>query len=250
MSTSSKWIVAAGCVGLATASASSALAQTTTTTTTSTVRQERAETPSYFSERIRAPKDALELGVGAAYSQGTMSPAEGVGSTDLTKAGGAFSLQVGYRFVPHFGLSIFGEFNEFTPGNALAGDAKTRGGVAGINATAHLLPFDRIDPWVRLGTGYRMLWVTGTPDVPDTRWHGFQLAKLDIGADLRTSEDVAIGPTIGVGLNQFFWRNPEGDAGNEEISGKRLVPFVYAGIEARFDIAGARRRPVSDIASR
>ncbi len=238
MSTSSRWIVAAGCVGLAMASSSSALAQ------------ERADRPSYFSERVRAPKDALELGVGAAYSQGTMSPAAGVGATDLTKAGGAFSLQIGYRFVPHFGLSLFGEFTEFTPGNAVAIDAKTRGGVAGIMATAHLLPFDRIDPWVRLSSGYRMLWVTAAPDVPATRWHGFQLAKLDIGADLRTSEDVAIGPTIGVGLSEFFWRNPEGPAGNEEISGKRVVPVVYAGIEARFDVGGARRRPASDIAQR
>lgn len=238
MRTSSKWIVAAGCVGLATGLSSSALAQ------------ERIPEPPYWSKPVRAPAEALELGVGAAYSQGTMSPAAGTGATDLTKAGGAFSLQVGYRFAPEFGLHLFGEFNEFAPGNTLSSDAGTRGGVAGISGTFHLLPYQRIDPWVRLGTGYRMLWVTGDPNVPDARWHGFQLAKLDIGADLRTSEDVAIGPTVGVGLNEFVWRNPSGPAGDEEISGKRITPFVYAGIEARFDLAGIRRRPIPDVAAR
>jgi hypothetical protein len=238
MRTSSKWIVAAGCVGIATASSSSALAQ------------ERAEEPSYLAEPVRAPAEALELGVGAGYSQGTMSPAAGTGATDLTKAGGAFSVQLGYRFAPEFALHIFGEYDEFTPGNTLATTASTRGGVAGINGTFHIKPYDRVDPWVRLGTGYRMLWVTGNADVPDTRWHGFQIAKLDIGADLRTSEDVAIGPTIGVGLNEFVWRNPAGDAGDEEISGKRVVPFVFAGVEAKFDVAGTRRRRIPDLAAR
>jgi hypothetical protein len=238
MRTLSKWIVAAGCVGLATASSSSALAQ------------ERIPEPPYLAKPVRAPADAIELGVGAAYSQGTMSPAAGVGATDITKAGGAFSVQAGYRFTPQFGLHLFGEFNEFNPGNTLTNESGARGGVAGISGTFHVMPYQRIDPWVRLGTGYRMLWVTGAPNTPDTRWHGFQLAKLDIGADLRTSEDVAIGPTIGVGLNEFFWRNQEGPAGNEEIQGKRIVPFVYAGIEARFDLAGSRRRPMPDLAAR
>jgi hypothetical protein len=238
MSTSSKWIVAAGCIGLAITSSSSALAQ------------ERVEGSSYWTDEVRAPKDAFELGVGAAYSQGTMSPAAGMGATDLTKAGGAFTVMAGYRFLPEFGLHLFGEFNQFASGNAVSPETSTRGGVAGVSGTLHLLPYERIDPWVRLGTGYRMLWVTGDPRVPDTRWHGFQLAKLDIGADLRTSEDVSIGPTIGVGLNEFFWRNPSGEAGNEEISGKRVVPFVYAGVEAKFDLAGARYRRVPAVAAR
>jgi hypothetical protein len=236
MSTSSKWIVAAGCVGLAMASSSSALAQ------------ERTEEP-YISRPMRAPKDAFELGVSAAYSQAMASPVPGFGTTDLTKAGGAFGLQLGYRFVPEFGLHLFGTYNEFAPGNAFSGDATTRGGTAGISGTFHILPFQRVDPWVRVGTGYRMLWATGTGAV-DQSFHGFEFAKVDIGADLRTSEDVSIGPTVGVGLTEFVWRNPSGDVGDVEIQNKRVAPYIYAGMEAKFDLGGVRQRRIPDVATR
>jgi hypothetical protein len=95
-----------------------------------------------------------------------------------------------------------------------------------------------------------MLWATGANDVPDTLWHGFQFAKLDVGMDLRSSEDFAIGPTIGVDLSQFMWRNPTGDAENQEIEGKRVVPFVYGGLQGRFDIGGTRERRVEYAPSR
>jgi len=230
MRTSRNWIVAAGCVGLALATSATVQAQ------------ERYEPPSYFNQRVRAPRDAFELGVTAGYSQGTMAPAAGYSTTDLTKAGGSFGLHAGYRFTPAFALHLFGEYNEFVPGNTLSTNAATRGGVAGINGTFHLLPYDRIDPWVRLGVGYRSLWVTGDPNVPDTNWHGVQLAKLEIGADVRTDENIAIGPTIGVDLSEFVWQNPAGDAGNQEIADKRIIPFVYAGLQGRFDLGGIRER--------
>lgn len=236
MRTSNKWIVAAGSAGLAMVSASSVLAQ------------EQVEPPSYFAEPVLAPRDALELGVGAGYSQGTMSPVAGVGPTDLTKAGGAFSLRVGYRFTPEFALHLFGEYDEFVPGDAFS-NAGTRGGVAGVNGTFHILPYQRIDPWVRLGVGYRMLWATGDPAVADTLWHGFQLARVNVGADLRTTEDFAIGPTIGIDLSECVWKNPAGDAGDEEILGKREVPFVDAGLEGRFDLAGSREPRIPRVAA-
>jgi hypothetical protein len=231
---------------LATVGAGIALASSSTVQA-----QERVEPPPYLGERVRAPRGAFELAVGAGYSQGTMSPAQGTGATDLTKAGGAFSLQLGYRMTPAFALNIFGEYDEFAPGNGLSTSAATRGGVAGVNATYHVLPYQRVDPWVRLGVGYRALWVTGDPNVADTMWHGFQFAKLEIGADLRTTEDVAIGPVIGADLSEYVWRNPAGDVGDQEISNKRVVPFVYAGLQGRFDVAGVReRRSEAQAASR
>ena len=230
MRTSRNWIVATGFVGLSLVGTSAAQAQ------------ERVEPPPYLAERVRAPRDAFELAVGAGYSQGTMSPAQGTGATDLTKAGGAFSLHLGYRMTPAFALSIFGEYDEFAPGNGLSSSAGTRGGVAGINGTFHMAPYQRVDPWVRLGVGYRTLWVTGDPNDADTLWHGFQLAKLELGADLRTSEDVAIGPVIGADLSEFVWQNPAGEEGDQEIANKRVVPFVYAGLQGRFDVAGSRER--------
>jgi hypothetical protein len=236
MRISSKWIVAAGCIGIATALSPAAFAQ------------ERVE-EAYMKRPVRAPKDAFELGATAAYSQALASPAPGFGTTDLTKAGGAFGIQVGYRFVPEFALHLFGQYNEFAPGNALSGDAATRGGTAGISGTFHILPYQRVDPWVRVGSAYRMLWVTGTGAV-DATWHGFEWGRLDIGADLRTSEDVSIGPMVGVGLSEFIWRNPSGDVGDVEIQNKRVAPYIYAGMEARFDIGGIRQRNIASVAAR
>ena len=113
-------------------------------------------------------------------------------------------------------------------------------------------PFERVDPWVRLGAGYRMLWATGVPNAVDTLWHGFQVAKLDLGLDLRTDQNIAIGPTVGVDLSYFVWTNPSGAVGDIEIPNKRFVPFVYAGMEGRFDLGGSRERRsgMKDFASR
>jgi hypothetical protein len=234
----SHWMVAVGCAGLAIASSGSAIAQ------------ERLETEPQ--RTVRAPKNAFELGVEAGYSQGISAPAEGYSATDLSKAGGSFALQAGYRIVPEFAVHLYGQFDEFIPGDRLGSGAKARGGVVGANGTFHLLPFDKIDPWIRLGFGYRALWtMDAANNQPDTMWHGFQLARLDVGADFRTSQDVSIGPSIGVDLSYFTWRNPTGDAANEEISGKRVVPFVFGGIQGRFDFGGDRvTRPDPTLASR
>jgi len=35
---------------------------------------------------------------------------------------------------------------------------------------------------------------------------------------------------------------PEGAAGDQEISDKRVVPFIYAGLQGRFDLLGTRER--------
>jgi hypothetical protein len=226
----SKWIAALGVAGIAIGSTQLAGAQ------------EKAEGPSYLSTRVDAPSQAFELAVAGTYTQGLTSPATGTGATDLTKAGGAVEVQAGYRLIPQLSLSLSGEYNEFLPGDRLSSSASTRGLVAGANATYHLLPYDRIDPWIRAGVGYRMLWVVGDAATTDALWHGFQFVKLNVGVDLRTTEDIAIGPMVGLDLNEFVWRNPSGAAGDQEISDKRVVPFVYAGLQGRFDLLGTRER--------
>jgi hypothetical protein len=224
----SKWIAVCGVASVALVSSQNAGAQ------------EKSEGPSYFTTRIDAPKQAFELAVGGTYTQGLSSPAGGMGTTDLTKAGAAVELQAGYRLMPELSLSLSGEYNEFNQGDRLSSSAGTRGMVAGANATYHLLPYDRIDPWVRAGVGYRMLWVVGDATTPDTLWHGFQFVKLNVGVDLRTTEDLALGPMVGVDVNEFVWKNPTGSVGDQEISDKRVVPFVYAGLQGRFDLLGTR----------
>lgn len=79
----------------------------------------------------------------------------GAGATDLTKAGAAFDIQTGYRLMPELSLGLSGEYTEFMRGDQLSSNAGARGLVAGANATYHFLPYNRVDPWVRAGVGYR-----------------------------------------------------------------------------------------------
>jgi hypothetical protein len=70
--------------------------------------------------------------------------------------------------------------------------------------------------------------------------HGLQLARAQVGLDVRVSRDVAIGPMIGGDIDLFIWRNPEGAAGNAAIPDKELSTFVFAGVQGRFDVGGTR----------
>jgi hypothetical protein len=210
--------------------------------------EERAERPSRIDAELAAPRNALELAVSGTYTQGLSSPAGGMSALDLTKAGGAIEVQIGYRVRPNLSFSVSAEYDRFLPGELLSSSASTRGLVVGANATYHLHPFHRMDPWARAGIGYRMLWAAGDGAMPNTLWHGFQFVKLNMGVDFRTTKDLAIGPMAGVDLSQFVWRNSAGESGDRQISDQRVVPFVYGGLQGRFDLFGTRTHGATPIA--
>jgi hypothetical protein len=237
MRTFSKWIMA-GTLGLGCV-VSSGIASA----------QEKAEMRSYFNEAVRAPRNAFELSVGSSYTQGLAQPATGYSFNDLTQEGIVFGLQAGYRLSPEFSLNLWGEYNEFVSGHQLTAQAGTRGFVAGVSATYHFMPRNRIDPWVLAGVGYRQLWLVGDTPATDAVWHGIEWGRINAGVDLRATEDIAFGPVIGVDLTEFIVRNPKGDAGPEEISNKRVNPYLFAGIQARFDLFGARESYATGVAT-
>jgi hypothetical protein len=99
----------------------------------------------------------------------------------------------------------------------------------------HLDPQVRVDPWLELGTGYRVLWEP-LPGADTVVTHGLQLGRARIGLDLR-GESVAIAPFIGADLTTFLWQ----DLGsNEAIASPRLSTFVFAGIQGRLDVGGEK----------
>lgn len=187
----------------------------------------------YFEKHVVAPTKALELSVGTGYTQGFGNLQAGVSMQDVITPGIAVDLGVGYRIDPHWAIGLVGQYQEFTAERAVS----ARGLVAGIAAAYHISPYTRTDPFVQLGTGYRMLWENHDAS-PTLMSHGFELAKLTLGVDIRVDKDVALAPVIGADLTLPLWQSV-GGANSVAINDPRLSTFVFAGLQGRFDITSA-----------
>jgi outer membrane protein OmpA-like peptidoglycan-associated protein len=149
-------------------------------------------------------------------------------------------VELGYRLSPHWSVGAGGQYHESNADDRLGSGARVRGGTAGLLGTYHFTPYERIDPYLTLGTGYRFLWQLPPGGQNNELTHGIEIAKAQLGADLRVSKNVAIGPMVGADVNVFMWNNPEGNRGNVALGERRLSTFGYAGLQGRFDIGGAR----------
>ena len=186
---------------------------------------------SYPQERVAAPENALELTVGTGYTQPFGQMRSGAGMPSVAGAGIGIDLGAGYRLDPHWGFAIGGQYSELTAEHVDA----VRGFAATVAAQYHLDPNVRLDPWVELGTGYRLLWQVTPANAPNVMTHGFELARARVGLDLQVSEGVAIAPVIGADATLFLWQ----DAGTSSaISSPSVSTFVFAGLQGRMDVGG------------
>ena len=202
---------------------------------------------SYLQQRVRAPSHALELKVGTGYTQGFGTIAPGRGIDNVAGAGLGVGAEIDYRLSRPWSLGVEGQFQEFNN----AQNSWARGLAANIGGTYHFEPVLRGDPWVRLGTGYRLLWESdpsGLPRVVVLR-HGFDLVTAKVGYDVRVSEDVALGPVLGADLDMFVWEAPS-NAPYTAMSNPQVGTFIYAGLQGRFDIGGTRDGAAEPVAKR
>jgi hypothetical protein len=206
----------------------------------------QAQEEGAMSRPLAAPSNALELKVGAGYTQGfgSLTPTQRI--LDVAGAGLGVDADVDYRVAPRWSLGIQGEYQEFNANqNANAG---ARGLAGNVGVTYHAMPFVHGDPWLRLGTGYRMLWsVDPVGGVPTTLVHGFELGKATFGYDIRASSGVAIAPVVGADLDLWAWQEQNGV--NTALSTARVGMYVFAGMQARFDV-GATEEQTSETAQR
>jgi hypothetical protein len=183
--------------------------------------------------RLSAPTNALELSVGTGYTQGFGSLQSGVGMPSVASPGIGVDVGVGYRINPKFAVLVAGQYQELTAERATG----ARGLTGSLAAQYHFAPLQRLDPWVEVGTGYRMLWETQNIG-PTLLTHGFQLARVRVGVDFRAGEQVAIGPMIGADANLFLFQDIPGAQTN--ISDPTVNTFVFAGLQGRFDVGGGK----------
>jgi outer membrane protein OmpA-like peptidoglycan-associated protein len=206
------------------------------TVCSSAYAQERTE--SYLAQHLRAPSDALELRVGTGYTQGFGTVAPGRTLDDVAGAGIGVSVDVDYRLSRPWSIGVEGQYQEFTNEQ----NSSARGLAANLGVTYHFAPVLRGDPWLRVGTGYRLLWEndpTGAPAGLTVLRHGFELLTAKVGYDVRVSEDVALAPVIGADLNLFVWEDPS-NGSNQALATAEVGTFVYAGLQGRFDLGGNR----------
>jgi outer membrane protein OmpA-like peptidoglycan-associated protein len=193
--------------------------------------QQRAEGTTWFQDHVAAPSRALELTVGSGYTQGWGMIRGGSALPDVATPGIGFDLGAGYRINHRWSVGLNGQYNELYSPHQHG----VRGMTAGLAATYHFVPETGLDPWLELGTGYRLMWVDNVAPTPNVLSHGFELARARVGIDLRLTPQVAIAPVVGADANVFVWQNA---GSTSTISDPRVNSFVYAGLVGRFDIGG------------
>jgi len=213
-------LVAAACVATATSSAS-------------------AQEQTYMTSPLEAPSNAFEVKIGTGYTQGfgLLRPSQSL--PDVAGAGLGVNVDADYRANPYWSVGLQGEYQEFA--NNTSTNNAARGMAGNIGVTGHFAPFIHGDPWIRVGTGYRLLWsVAPTNGEPNTLVHGFEVAKATIGYDLRASSAVAIAPVVGADLDIFGWQEQNGV--NSTLSSAQVGFFVFGGLQGRFDMGETEGR--------
>jgi hypothetical protein len=178
---------------------------------------------------LPAPSNAFEIKVGSGYAQGIGNIAPGMRVIDVAGPGIGFSGDLDYRINPFLSFGIEAQFQEFDAENNTGG---SRGLDSNLGITGHAAPFSHTDPFLRLGTGYRLLWDNAPVAAPHTTnlFHGFDALTAKLGVDLRSNKNVAIAPVIGASIQTFSWVNAT------PLGSTQLATFVYGGLQIRMDV--------------
>jgi hypothetical protein len=189
----------------------------------------------YFKRPVDAPWRAFELSLGTGYTQGFGMLESGVGMPRVATPGMTLDLGFAWRVNSRWSLGVGAQYQELTAQRANA----ARGATAGAVVTAHLAPFRTSDPWLSLGSGYRVLWENPPVPSPNIVTQGLELAKLQAGVDFHVTDGVVLGPALGGAVDVFLWQS--GTAATTSITEARPSLFVFAGIQGRFEITGDLR---------
>ncbi len=213
---------------------------------------QEAGMPGYFQRQMAAPSGAFEIGASGLYNQGwgnltdsvsPRTPLTGRKVQDVGGAGIGGELDLGYRFAPPAAAGVFGQFSEYDADQRLLSGTNVRSILAGIQGSWHARPYHSVDPWVNLGSAWRGYWIV--PEVGGiTSYQGWEIARLQIGLDMRASREIAIAPYVSGGLDVFFSEKlPNIDSRNLDpvpVSG-----WFGAGVMGRFDVGGRYVTPAT-----
>src|ERR1044071_7855070 len=106
-----------------------------------------------FDHEVPAVKNAFEIGVATGYTQGGGKLRGNMASLeDVSGAGAAVEVDLGYRILPELLIGAYGTFSTYQHGDTIDSNTDVLGATAGIQAAWHFRPDHSVDPWVSLGT--------------------------------------------------------------------------------------------------
>jgi hypothetical protein len=201
---------------------------------------EAIEAEGGFDHEVASVKNAFEIGIATGYTQGGGNLGDDMGNLeDISGPGAAVELDLAYRLLPQLSVGVYGTFATYQEGDLIDSSTDVLGATAGIQAAWHFRPDRSIDPWVSVGTGWTGLWLDPS-DGKATSLQGLELARLQVGADYRLTENIAIAPVIGGSVSMFLAQDSAMTAELTEIEEKEVNVTAFAGLSGRFDLGGAR----------
>jgi hypothetical protein len=186
---------------------------------------------------LPAVDNALELSLAASSSYGR----GGLGGTmpdvdDVATPGLALDLSVGYRATPAFLIGGYLTLGGY--GNPDNDDHGAVTAALGIEVDYHLMPTAKLDPWISIGTGVKLMAID-TGDGAERALTGLELAKVQVGLDYRLSPRFAIGPVLGASATMY--RSIHDDTMSDDpiaIEDKDINWTFSLGVLGRFDAFG------------
>ena len=185
---------------------------------------------------VPATTGGLELSLALNGTEGTGDLAPGMAFDDVADHGLGLDLGVGYRLTPNL---LVGGYATITGHGTDRDDTGAVTMAIGAKADWHFRPSARLDPWVSVGTGIKMMGIeVGDRDQALT---GLELAKIQVGLDYRINPRFAIGPVIGTSATVYRTSYDDAMSDNaRDIDDKSVNWTVTAGVLGRFDVFGAR----------
>ncbi|HET9956105.1 MAG TPA: outer membrane beta-barrel protein [Polyangiaceae bacterium] len=196
-----------------------------------------------------APSQALEISVSGGFAQGFGDVSKTTRISDFARDGASLQLGLGYRLSPRFMLGVYAEGAGYEHGALNSKETDSVGAAAGIQVQYHFAPFQRVDPWLSAGVGWRGYWETEDDSVKRSL-QGVDSLRLQAGVDCRLTPQIALSPVLGVSIAKFLAEKQPGQSDFHEIDSPRSNVFLFAGAMGRFDLGGLSYRNPTQVASR
>jgi hypothetical protein len=188
-----------------------------------------------FDHGMQAAKNAIEVGVGTGYAQGVGKTGHDMANVeDLAGPGGAVQLELGYRLTTNFTLGGYGTFALYNDGSTVPDPSDLYGATAGVQAAWHFRPARTVDPWVKLGTGWKGLWLSPQSG-KNTSLQGFELARLQLGVDYRFAPEFSLAPVVGGSLGMYVAQDSQMTTNYDQLDNKAVNFTGFAGVAGTFD---------------
>ncbi|KAB2897636.1 MAG: hypothetical protein F9K40_12555 [Kofleriaceae bacterium] len=196
----------------------------------------RAETePVVRDDAMPAISGGIEIVVGVSAAKTVGDAGGGMDAGDLVGSATEVAFELGRRVTPNLTLGLYSTAQGNAEGSTATRDVYT--GAAGLEADFHLRPGFALDPWISVGAGLRGLLVD---EDGYTILVGAELARVQLGLDLRVNEHIALAPVVGATATLYgAQKTPMADFA--ELTDKGIEWTFSAGVAGRFNVLGTRR---------